>query len=471
MPERVHCSAYVDELVGFITHHQWLLEEPVGNFVLSDMWQSVPKEWQAPLLEVPDETIATGELEGCHLPQSLMDFYHTCLRLAMSKEPKETHANVASTHHQVLFLGMCPKKRQEVTALSSVVAEVCKRSGTPFVVDVGAGEGYLSTQLHFTHGLSVTAIEADESIARRAAVRTAKIAGKLQKWGLASCCPSEAETAVTAHLPRPFLHHTVCLLTSSTTDEEFLRLVSCDEKPGSDQRVCLAGLHACGRLSCLMYRWYRDWPHARCIVNVPCCYFKMAGDAPLEGGSSLFPISERLRRRGFTISYEGLKLACESLRTWRGQGDRTLRYHLKHSAYWAALRWLLSRLDPGDYQQYNLRGQVKFDLETGTFAQFTQNAFPLLRGLGPEVHLRRPSAADLQEICTQLDPLLGRKVARFQFLRALMSTVLESAIVLDRFLYLKEGAAPGDHIEVLPIFDEGVSPRNFCVIAIKADVP
>ncbi len=47
--------------------------------------------------------------------------------------------------------------------------------------------------------------------------------------------------------------------------------------------LCLAALHACGRLSCLMYRWFLAWPHARVLVNVPCCYFKMAGDVPAEG--------------------------------------------------------------------------------------------------------------------------------------------------------------------------------------------
>jgi hypothetical protein len=36
-----------------------------------------------------------------------------------------------------------------------------------------------------------------------------------------------------------------------------------------------------------------------------------------------------------------------------------------------------------------------------------------------------------------------------------------------RYLYLKEGAAPGDHVEIRPIFDDRISPRNFCVIATK----
>eukprot|EP00667_Euglena_gracilis_P010862 EG_transcript_11073 len=468
MPGRVRSRAYAAELTGFIARHHWLLEEPVGNFVLGDLWATVPGEWRAPLLELPFAAVASANLEDYvdRLPESLVEFYRMCLRLAMAKEPQgpEPSATPAPPAHQVLYLGMCPKKRLEVTALSRVVAEVCQLSHTPFVVDVGAGEGYLSTHLHFTYGLSVTAVEGDEGIACRAAARTAKIAGKLQKWKLT--CPSAREATA------PRLRHTAGLLTSSTTDTEFRRLVCGAESQPSEQplRVCLAGLHACGRLSCLMYQWYRAWPHARCLVNVPCCYFKMAGDAPLEGGGcSLFPISERLRRSGFTISYEGLKLACESLRTWRGHGEPALRYHLAHSAHWAALRWLLARRGVGDYQQYNLRGQVKFDLETGTFVQFAQNAFPLLRGLGPDVPLQCPPEAELRDLCAQLDPRLEQKVACFQFLRALMSGVLESAVVLDRYLYLEEGAAPGDHIEVRPIFDEGVSPRNFCVIAIKAD--
>lgn len=101
------------------------------------------------------------------------------------------------------------------------------------------------------------------------------------------------------------------------------------------------------------------------------------------------------------------------------------------------------------------RPQVKFDLETGTFVQFAQNAFPLLRGLGPgrsglrillsgglgilslrfhalrvarsrggcmamrerqgaaclgpDVPLQCPPEAELRDLCAQLDPRLEQK--------------------------------------------------------------
>ena len=49
-------------------------------------------------------------------------------------------------------------------------------------------------------------------------------------------------------------------------------------------------------------------------------------------------------------------------------------------------------------------------------------------------------------------------------MQVLLQPVLETLIVVDRALYLMEA---GVKVDVLPVFDEYVSPRNLAIIGIK----
>lgn len=52
-------------------------------------------------------------------------------------------------------------------------------------------------------------------------------------------------------------------------------------------------------------------------------------------------------------------------------------------------------------------------------------------------------------------------------LAAILAPVLESVILLDRFLYLKEQGITD--VRVVPCFDYTISPRNMVIIAHKSD--
>jgi hypothetical protein len=54
-------------------------------------------------------------------------------------------------------------------------------------------------------------------------------------------------------------------------------------------------------------------------------------------------------------------------------------------------------------------------------------------------------------------------------LRRITSGLLESLVVLDRYLFLKEKQREGGAFEVKvePIFEQDVSPRNMAFIAFK----
>ena len=84
----------------------------------------------------------------------------------------------------------------------------------------------------------------------------------------------------------------------------------------------------------------------------------------------------------------------------------------------------------------------------------------------------QPSGADVASLL----PVLDRKYDELKgfyhhvnatlLLRSVMAPVLESFILLDRFLYLREcgGVIP----LLLPLFDEALSPRNMAIVAFKS---
>ncbi|KAJ0571641.1 putative Methyltransferase domain-containing protein [Helianthus annuus] len=62
--------------------------------------------------------------------------------------------------NNVITQGMNPKKRHEIEALAAVVGSVARDVETNTIIDLGAGQGYLSQVLSFEYQLSVIAIDA-----------------------------------------------------------------------------------------------------------------------------------------------------------------------------------------------------------------------------------------------------------------------------------------------------------------------
>ena len=81
---------------------------------------------------------------------------------------------------------------------------------------------------------------------------------------------------------------------------------------------------------------------------------------------------------------------------------------------------------------------------------------------------------ELQEHRTNLDECYLRREANlwmidaFQSLKLAMQPVIETMILLDRSEYLKE---QGFDVELKPIFDENISPRNMAIVATVRHMP
>ena len=110
------------------------------------------------------------------------------------------------------------------------------------------------------------------------------------------------------------------------TTEAFLSKLNFD-RPLTDRRFVLTGLHTCGDLAPSMLRLFSESERVVGLASVGCCYMKMADDGPSKGareeeegggrGGGVFMsrfLQEELQTsHGYSPSYQARELACHSI--------------------------------------------------------------------------------------------------------------------------------------------------------------
>jgi hypothetical protein len=71
----------------------------------------------------------------------------------------------------------------------------------------------------------------------------------------------------------------------------------------------------------------------------------------------------------------------------------------------------------------------------------------------------------IEESYAKLEPQF-RHLTVWIALQMIAAQVIESAIVLDRFLYIEEHGAKAF---IVPLFDPIISPRNLAIVAVKKE--
>jgi SAM-dependent methyltransferase len=182
---------------------------------------------------------------------------------------------------------MSPKKAHEVDRLSKLIDQTYDSSGssTRLIVDVGAGQGYLSHRLAETTGTRVLALDGDEGQTEGASLRGQGLShAQRQKARQDSGSDEQGQQAVT---------HRTLFITSDSLLHAVDKWVSGLglETAGIPYPVLVTGLHACGSLTPAVLRCFIDlyvgannskvWrPSALALVG--CCYNLMRDSgAPL----------------------------------------------------------------------------------------------------------------------------------------------------------------------------------------------
>nr|XP_025968608.1 protein RRNAD1 [Dromaius novaehollandiae] len=225
--------------------------------------------------------------------------------------------------------------------------------------------------------------------------------------------------------------------------------------PRGRERVLLTGLHACGDLSVALLRHFARSPRVAALTSVACCYMKLSAcQAPAEGPPAFgYPLSAWVAGLpGHALSYKAREVACHALEDYAGRlraGDGALRMH----CYRAVLETLIRAADPG---KKRLGVQTVNRAHALSFVEYARLGLPRV-GLDP-------AALPLDSEAVRSMLRQQQRVVAFFSLVLLLVPLVETLILLDRLLYLRER---GFQCALIPLFDPLLSPRNLVLVAAK----
>ncbi|KAI0051058.1 hypothetical protein FA95DRAFT_378509 [Auriscalpium vulgare] len=358
--------------------------------------------------------------------------------------------------------GMSPKKAHEVTRMGAYILHLTtSRPGltnVKHVVDIGAGQGYLSRELSDA-GFHVLALDGNP-VQTKGAERRDRGRGRQPR-------PSKGSlTHKTLHIATDTLEEAV---------SSWLRTLEGD--PATPIPVLFVALHACGTLTPDILRTFLTsragvpGPPGRCwlakgAIIVGCCYNLMspAVDFPLSAAFKHAP----------TLSASHLQLAAQTPSHWLDTAASLASAELSvrkvtYRALLEAVSEPVHQTDPNSVPSNRL-GRLP-DSVYISFPNFVAHASSRL---GRSTSYSSPSPRDhpLAMIGEEYFSMLQQRAEVVHILRCLIGPSIESAILLDRVFWLKESLMTpdcADHaewdVDLVGLFDQAVgSARNMALV-------
>ncbi|XP_041320867.1 protein RRNAD1 isoform X1 [Pyrgilauda ruficollis] len=449
------------DIIRLLTLYRPLLDAFVIDFFTEDLWAQLPAAWQPALASATPVQLA-GLLggrggPGAAWPLSLLAFAAAARALAFPRGcPCPPCPPCQSSRlHPLLRRHVKPKKQHEIQRLGKLLRRLSRATGCQRVVDVGAGQGHLSRFLAFGLGLGVTAVESDGRLVGLAERFDQELLRELGK----SRALAHRGHPLTPRAPQ----HIAGRLDPAAPWGEFL-LPPDPPGPGpaarnplggpggseDGGRVLVTGLHACGDLSPALLCHFARSPAVAAVALVGCCYMKLS-TAPQQPPG--YPLSASVAALpGHQLSYRAREAACHALEEYQGR-LRGGSAHLRAHCYRAVLESLIRAADPG---KRHLGLQPGRKAHTLSFPQYAQLGLSLA-GLDPAgVPLDSGAVGAMLE--------QQHKVVAFCTLGQLLAPAVETLILLDRLLYLRE---QGFHCALVPLFNPRFSPRNLVLVAAR----
>ncbi|EXB27052.1 hypothetical protein L484_007397 [Morus notabilis] len=484
---------WISAVVEFLNTYSFFRDAHLVNFFRDKLWESLDSDWIECLGKEPVEILLQipSGLVKHDWPPSLKHFLLTLnslvfprqhshslqtvlpewLNLNMEKKIKITSVN------GVLGQGMNPKKKHEVEILSALLSCVAHSVGAHTIIDVGAGQGYLSQVLSFQYNHSVLAIDASShhgSVTNARAQRIYKHYAFLMRKSKSEKTSLMVPKTITCRVMS--IDMLKDLITSEAT--------TCSKDNGSEQHrddygdmglqqslcrvnddtssMLLAGLHACGDLSSAE-RW-------RCleaddgIHNFELHAFRAAFQMILKKYYPEVMISSpSIGRQGKALRRRQKRETLESVPCHKDSTCASSS-HIQSRMEDNCPPVKSTEPETGDRSSsgFETASSLFRDSRKGDkYSLFQRYSLSGLRRLG----LKPLQDIDFCRIWDEVEPF-SEMIGPYWSLRAALGPLLETFILLDRLLFLQEA---GNSIEamMLPIFDPELSPRNVAIIAKK----
>ncbi|KAF7722108.1 hypothetical protein EC973_003688 [Apophysomyces ossiformis] len=445
---------YLETLVSFLKRYQWLIDIHVVDFITHKQWNQLDLEWRRTFLaedgDIDDDQawftsvidLLAENSQPCKdtWPKSLKKYIETIKNLTLPRRNLYTCEDVIDKR---MASGMTDKKIHEVELMSNVIKTIADKRGIASVMDLGAGQGYLSRALAFQHDFQVLAVDMSE-VQTRGAQKFDKKASKLI---------NKRDNSV--QLSK--LHHVTEKVTPENVSH-ILRKWGSHGAEESEEKWLVCGLHACGDLSAMSMRLFAESKIA-CLVNVGCCYHYLSE----EGDSAGFPMSNILRNINYRMGTTAQVLACQSPARWAEQKAESLN-SFEHHFFKAILQFIMVEKGLTRTSSPLVIGRINKKKDFPTYVQTA------LKRLNLPVDSISKEEAE-QYYRSLKEKKIDKKLIVTWTLRALLAPVLESVILVDRWLYLKDAvkssANPHKGVWMWPLFDPSTSPRNVVFVASK----
>lgn len=503
----------LEKVVGFITPYLRFINCHMVNYFTDNHWENYisPElrvevarvgqigELAAKLMkngfeaDVQSRYPALARLMQATKAHSLSDMPDVCLsldkfrNLIVSKDESRLQESLPIKEF------MSPKKNHEVSLMSSIVANLCKNlssKASTLVIDAGDGKGYLSSRLALEYQLPVLGIDSSQTNTNGAQKRSERLgrawntlvdraekekAGQLQKGRHSNKRAKVVNEALQAARPSTDLYKTATQYID--TDTDLAELVA-QNFPGREfDSYCLTGLHTCGNLAPNCLNIFRANEKIRVVCNVGCCYHLLdesfaaseveetklnrfqrhredervdvKEEESITPHTQGFPLSDYLRSQDFFLGRNARMLASQSVSRFFAEQ----KLPEKSLLYRAMLQVLINKHFTPEESDALLVGKSK----SHTFLDYVQKSFK-------KFNTACPSDEEIAAIETQYQGHWDQ-MQLFYIIRMLFAPVIETVIVLDRLLYLKENGY--DESYVVQIFDPVVSPRCFGIVSLK----
>ncbi|XP_073945956.1 probable methyltransferase-like protein 25 [Choristoneura fumiferana] len=352
---------------------------------------------------------------------------------------------------------MSSKKSYEVSTMSRLLSSLYHATGASCSVEAGGGRGHLFAAATLAYRLRCLTVDCDANTLASAEER-----GKViqKQW---HAIAKQVEDGREQNVPKPVgegLHRFAKLFVTEDTDLAAVVKEKFPELEHDDARILLTGLHTCGNLGPSSLRIFASQPSTCAVLNVPCCYHLLTEelDSSLfdvfqinyggEGERRGFPMSEHLR--GYNLGRNARMLAAQSI-------DRVVAQRqlpAKSLLHRALLQELIKKHKP-DFVL--AEGRLKrVAAKTQDFVQYFKMADSILN---LELFESLPASAMGNVDCQ------WKKMVLFYLIRLCLAQVVESLILLDRLLFLRENGY--NNVFLVKLFDPVLSPRCHCIVAVK----
>ncbi|KAI8324229.1 hypothetical protein GQ54DRAFT_74659 [Martensiomyces pterosporus] len=485
---------YALEVKQIYSKFSYLPTMHIVDFFVTNHWSELPSEWReyfesdgfhvGSLIAMA----SSGEVPE-NSPDSLREYVEKMFSLRFPREKVEADKGRSEEDkRRVLkyFLdGMSPKKQAEVVDLSHLIDLVAQSSGSKLVVDVGAGQGYLSRVLAYSENKSrpsVLAVDFAEGQKRGAETYQRRTIKQLRGQ------KARADGYQWDDANEQRLVHRVLSVSMENTQQ--LAEVARTAAGGSNWMLC--GLHACGDLSSAVLKTFAESRDASAVVLVPCCYNHISESR--EEGASGFPLSKEFQ--GIEFGINALKAACQAPSRWGTKAEDTMEA-FKRNYFRALLHYLmvshgqLSTKDKfpavggvttTDLHAAMERERMQFDKYAEELQRQEDSEAPggtgnnrlaeedkefalyVYAALNKLKHTWHPPLRECVD-CRRRMGFGFKQMAVVWTLRSLVGPLIEGMLVVDRALYLKAHCGPEGQVEAFALFDPVTSPRNVVLVA------